>query len=112
MAAKQTVSPEEVQKIARLSKLHLDDEKRDLYTQQINAILEHVQKLQELDVADIAPLSHVLDLVNVTRRDESAGSTERDKVLANTPLVEKGPPEKRATDGEFFVVPKVITTDQ
>jgi len=112
MAAKQTVSPEEIQKIARLSKLHLDDEKLELYTQQINAILEHVQKLQELDLTGIEPLSHVLDLVNVTRPDESAVSMEREKALANAPLVEAGSPAKRATDGEFFLVPKVITTDQ
>lgn len=112
MAAKQTVSPEEIQKIARLSKLHLDDEKLDLYTQQINSILEHVQKLQELDVDDIEPLSHVLDLVNVTRPDESAVSIERNRALANAPLVDDSSPEKRATDGEFFLVPKVITTDQ
>ncbi|MBA7658472.1 MAG: Asp-tRNA(Asn)/Glu-tRNA(Gln) amidotransferase subunit GatC [Calditrichaeota bacterium] len=112
MSTKQTVSREEIQKIARLAKLHLDDEKRDVYTQQINAILEHVQKLETLDVADVEPLSHVLDLVNVTRKDESAGSLPRDKVLANAPLTEDGPPEKRATDGEFFLVPRVIKTDQ
>jgi len=113
MATRQTVSPEEIQKIARLAKLHLDEEQRDLYTQQINAILEHVQALQTLDVADVEPLSHVLDLVNVTRKDEPAESLLRDKVLANAPLT--GPaddPEKRATDGEFFLVPKVIKTDQ
>jgi len=112
MSTKQTVSREEIQKIARLAKLHLDDEKRDVYTQQINAILEHVQKLETLDVADVEPLSHVLDLVNVTRKDEPAGSLPRDKVLANAPLTEDGPPEKRATDGEFFLVPRVIKTDQ
>ena len=113
MATKQTVSPGDIQKIARLAKLHLDEEQRDLYTQQINAILEHVQKLQTLDVADVEPLSHVLDLVNVTRKDEPAGSLPRDKVLANVPLT--GPaddPEKRATDGEFFLVPRIIKTDQ
>ncbi len=113
MVTKQTVSPEEIQKIARLAKLHLDEEQRELYTQQINAILEHVQKLQTLDVADVEPLSHVLDLVNVTRKDEPAGSLPRDKVLANVPLT--GPAddtEKRATDGEFFLVPRIIKTDQ
>ncbi len=112
MSTKQTVSREEIQKIARLAKLHLDDEKRDVYTQQINAILEHVQKLETLDVADVEPLYHVLDLVNVTRKDEPAGSLPRDKVLANAPLTEDGAPEKRATDGEFFLVPRIIKTDQ
>ena len=112
MATKQTVSPDEIQKIARLAKLHLDDEKRDLYTQQINAILEHVQKLGTLDVAGVEPLSHVLDLVNVTRKDEPDASLPRDIVLANAPLTEKGSPDKRATDGEFFLVPKIIKTEE
>ncbi len=112
MATKQTVSPEEIQKIARLAKLHLDDEQRDLYTQQINVILEHVQKLQTLDVTDVEPLSHVLDLVNVTRKDQAAASLPRDRVLANAPLTEDSPSGKRATDGQFFLVPKVIKTDQ
>jgi len=112
MSKKQTVSQEELLKIARLAKLHLDDDQRDLYTRQINAILAHVQKLEALDLAGVEPLSHVLDLVNVARKDESADSLPRDKVLANAPLTDDGPPEKRATDGEFFLVPQVIKTDQ
>ncbi|MFB0517622.1 MAG: Asp-tRNA(Asn)/Glu-tRNA(Gln) amidotransferase subunit GatC [Candidatus Neomarinimicrobiota bacterium] len=112
MSTKQTVSREELLKIARLAKLRLDEDKCDVYTQQINAILEHVQKLETLDLAAVEPLSHVLDLVNVSREDEPVESLPRDKVLSNAPLTEAGPPEKRATDGEFFVVPQVIKTDQ
>ena len=112
MSNKQTVSQEELLKIARLAKLHLDDAQRDLYTLQINAILAHVQKLEALDLAGVEPLSHVLDLVNVARKDEAADSLPRDKVLANAPLTDDGPPGKRATDGEFFLVPQVIKTDQ
>ncbi|UCH09743.1 MAG: Asp-tRNA(Asn)/Glu-tRNA(Gln) amidotransferase subunit GatC [Fidelibacterota bacterium] len=112
MAKKETVSREEIQKIARLAKLHLDEAQCDIYTQQINAILEHVQTLETVDVTDVEPLSHVLDLVNVARKDEAAGSLKRDKVMANAPLTEDEPAQKRATDGEFFLVPQVIKTDQ
>ncbi|UCD37123.1 MAG: Asp-tRNA(Asn)/Glu-tRNA(Gln) amidotransferase subunit GatC [Fidelibacterota bacterium] len=112
MTDKQTVSREEILKIANLAKLHLDDEKCDVYTEQINAILEHVQALEKLDVADVEPLSHVLDLVNVARKDEHAESLPREKVLANAPVTEEEPDKKRATDGEFFMVPQVIKTDR
>jgi aspartyl-tRNA(Asn)/glutamyl-tRNA(Gln) amidotransferase subunit C len=112
MAKTETVSREEIQKIARLAKLHLDEAKCEIYTHQINAILEHVQTLGAADVNDVEPLSHVLDLVNVARKDEPAGSLKRDKVLGNTPLTGEDNSEERATDGEFFLVPQVIQTDR
>jgi aspartyl-tRNA(Asn)/glutamyl-tRNA(Gln) amidotransferase subunit C len=109
---KQTVTREVIEKIAQLAKLHLSPDQGEVYTEQINAILEHVQKLDTMELDDIEPLSHVLDLVNVTREDEASASLPRDQVLANAPVTEPGPPEKRATDGEFIFVPQVIKIDQ
>lgn len=68
----------------------------------MNDILEYVKKLDELDTEDIEPLSHVLDLINVSRRDEEAASLTREEALMNAP----------ESDGEFFIVPKVIETDE
>jgi aspartyl-tRNA(Asn)/glutamyl-tRNA(Gln) amidotransferase subunit C len=112
MTAKQTVSREEILKIARLAKLHMDDERCENYTQQLNAILDHIHKLEGLDLTGVEPLSHVLEIMNVARADESAESLPRDRVLANAPPIDMDHPEKRATDGEFFLVPQVIKTDQ
>ena len=111
MATKQTVTAQEIEKIARLAKLHLSADQRDLYTGQINAILEHVQTLEALDVSHIEPLSHVLDLVNVSREDRAAPSLPREAVLANAPVIaSEGASEERATDGEFILVPVVLKT--
>jgi len=111
MSKKQTVSTAEIRKIARLAKLRLADEQCALYTQQINAILDHVQTLEKVDVSEVEPLSHVLELVNVSREDQPSPSLPREKVLSNAPAQtdedESGP---RATDGEFFLVPGVLKT--
>ena len=108
---KQTVSAEQIRKIARLAKLRLGEEQCALYTRQINAILEHVKTLEQVDVSGVEPLSHVLELVNVSRDDRPAPSLARDTVLANAPQPasadEKG---QRTTDGEFFLVPAVLKT--
>ncbi|MEE9162624.1 MAG: Asp-tRNA(Asn)/Glu-tRNA(Gln) amidotransferase subunit GatC [Candidatus Neomarinimicrobiota bacterium] len=111
MPAQQTISAEDIRKIARLAKLRLDASQVGIYTEQINAILEHVQELEGLEVDGVEPLSHVLDMTNVSREDRTAPSLERDKVLGNAPVTEAGPPEKRATDGEFILVPRVIQAD-
>ncbi len=111
MATKQTVTPQEIEKIARLAKLHLSADQRDVYTGQINAILEHVQTLEAVDVSDVEPLSHVLDLANVSRSDQAAPSLPREAVLANVPVIaSKGASRERATDGEFILVPVVLKT--
>ena len=111
MATKQTVTTQEIEKIARLAKLHLSADQRDLYTGQINAILEHVQTLESLDMPDVEPLSHVLDLANVSRIDQAAPSLPREVVLANVPVIAtEGVSGERATDGEFILVPVVLKT--
>ena len=108
---KQTVSAEQIRKIARLAKLRLAEDQCALYTRQINAILEHVKTLEQVDVSRVEPLSHVLELVNVSREDRPAASLEREKVLANAPQrPAAGGEAQRATDGEFFLVPGVLKT--
>lgn len=112
MAAKQTVTTEEVEKIAHLAKLHLSDEQRQLYTSQINKILAHVGTLDKVDIAGVEPLSHVLELVNVSRADEAGQSLPRETAMANAPVIRKeGDTVERASDGEFFLVPGVLKTD-
>jgi aspartyl-tRNA(Asn)/glutamyl-tRNA(Gln) amidotransferase subunit C len=100
------------QTVTREAIVHLSQDQGEVYTGQINAILEHMQKLDSLDLTNIEPLSHVLDIVNVTRDDQAASSLPRDQLLADVPITESEPKEKRATDGEFILVPHVIKTDQ
>ena len=108
MTKKQTVSPAEIQKIADLSKLHLEPDQLALYTGQINDILAYVDQLGELDVDNVEPLPHVLELVYPGRPDEVGKSLKRPQVLANAPRA-KGDAGKPyiAADDEFFLVPVV-----
>ncbi len=108
MAKKQTVSPAEIQKIADLSKLHLEPDRLELYTGQINDILAYVEQLGELDVDAVEPVAHVLDLVYPGRPDEVGSSLKRSQLLANAPrVVAAGADGSIAADDEFFIVPAV-----
>ncbi|MFQ6675152.1 MAG: Asp-tRNA(Asn)/Glu-tRNA(Gln) amidotransferase subunit GatC [Fidelibacterota bacterium] len=100
MGKKPKVSREEVLRIASLANLELTEEEVSRYTDQFNAILEYMDQLNELDMDGVEPLSHVLDLINVTRNDEEGASLSREEALSNAP----------ESDGEFFIVPKVVDT--
>jgi len=65
---------------------------------QLRAILEYVEKMNELDTAGVEPLAHCLPISNVFREDRVKESLGTEKTLANAPQ----------TDGEFFKVPKIL----
>jgi aspartyl-tRNA(Asn)/glutamyl-tRNA(Gln) amidotransferase subunit C len=77
------LSREEVEHIAELAKLGLTEEEVEQFSQQLSAILEYAQRLQELD-------TQVITLQNVMRPDEVRPSFAREDILANAPAVEKG----------------------
>jgi len=100
MTAKVTV--EEVERVAELAHLQLKpDETRDLL-HDLNAILDYVAELNELDTAGVAPLTQVTELIDAPagelRCDRVAPSLDRALVMAAAP----------ETDQAFFKVPKVI----
>ena len=92
------ITREQVEHVARLAHLALSDEELDRFVEQLGAILEAVGKVSELDLADVEPTSHPLDLVNVWREDEPQPSLPREEALANAP----------ETEGGFFKVPPAI----
>lgn len=73
--------------VARLARLHLDDEEAQRMTGELARILAHVAKIGELDLAAVAPMAHVLDVVNATRPDTPRPSLTRDDALRNAPAV-------------------------
>ena len=89
---------EEVLHVAELARLSLSPEEIELFTVQLNEILEYVEKLQELDTSGVAPLAHVIPLVSVFREDLVRESPPLDAVLENAPAREDG----------NFLVPRVI----
>jgi len=79
----------QVEHVAQLAQLALSDEEKELFREQLSAILDYAERLQELDTADIAPTATVLPLENVMRDDEVQPSLPLADVLANAPRVEK-----------------------
>ena len=84
------ISRDEVVHVARLARLALTEEELDRFAGQLDAILEAVGKVSELDLSGVPPTSHPLDLVNVLADDEPRPSWPRDAVLSNAPQPEDG----------------------
>ncbi len=89
------ITREQVEHVARLAHLALSEEELERLGGQLASILESVGKVSELDLTDVEPTSHPLDLVNVWREDEPVPSLPREQALANAP----------ETEGGFFRVP-------
>jgi aspartyl-tRNA(Asn)/glutamyl-tRNA(Gln) amidotransferase subunit C len=89
------ISRDDVLHVASLAELDLTDDELERFEQQLNAILEAVGKVSELDLEDVPPTSHPLSVVNVFRADEPRPSLALEDVFANAP----------ARDGDFFRVP-------
>jgi aspartyl-tRNA(Asn)/glutamyl-tRNA(Gln) amidotransferase subunit C len=79
------ITRDEVLHVARLARLELTDDEIDRFTDQLSAILEAVTKVSELDLSDVEPTAHPLDLVNVWAEDEPRSSLPVDEALANAP---------------------------
>ena len=84
------LSREEVEHIADLARLALSDEEVARYQEQLSAILEHFEHLQELETKDIPPTATVLPLRSVMRADEARSPLERERVLENAPEAKDG----------------------
>jgi aspartyl-tRNA(Asn)/glutamyl-tRNA(Gln) amidotransferase subunit C len=89
------ISKDEVLHVARLARLELTDEEVGRFTDQLSAILEAVAKVSELDLSDVEPTAHPLDVVNAWAEDEPRASISVDEALANAP----------DRHGGFFKVP-------
>jgi aspartyl-tRNA(Asn)/glutamyl-tRNA(Gln) amidotransferase subunit C len=92
------LSPQEVEHVAVLARLHLSPEEIATFTQQINGILLYMEKLSELDTTGVQPLTHALHLSNAFREDQVTPSLPIEDTLALAP--EQG--------CSAFVVPKVL----
>lgn len=92
------ISRDEVLHVARLARLALTDDELERITGELGAILDAVGVVSELDLADVPPTSHPLDLVNVWDDDEPRPSLELGEAFANAPSRE---------DDHFRVPPTV-----
>jgi aspartyl-tRNA(Asn)/glutamyl-tRNA(Gln) amidotransferase subunit C len=84
------LSRAEVEHIAELAKLELTEEEKIKFCEQLSAILEYAEMLQQLDTEAIPPTATVLPLQNVMRPDEAAPSFSQEDILANAPDAVEG----------------------
>ena len=71
--------------VAKLARLALSEEEVERMSRELSAVLGHIEKIGELDLAGVEPTSHVIDVVNALRPDEPAPSLPRGVALASAP---------------------------
>ena len=87
MSGTAPLGPEDVVKVANLSRLELSDDEVARFTEQLRSVLSHANDVAALDVGDLAPTAHPFGLSNVLRTDEVRPSADRDEVLSQAPTV-------------------------
>lgn len=92
------VSAEDVRKIARLSRLHVEDAQLAPLAGELNGILSWIEQLAEVDVEGVDPMTSAVDMRAPLRADAVTDGGKRDEVLQNAP---------KSDDG-FFVVPRSV----
>ncbi|MDI9882708.1 Asp-tRNA(Asn)/Glu-tRNA(Gln) amidotransferase subunit GatC [Flectobacillus longus] len=92
------IDKEALQKIAHLARLEMPASTEDEMMGSLNSVLTWMEELNEVDTADIKPLTHMSLEVNALREDKVIPNISREQGLKNAPK----------QDGEYFRVPKVI----
>jgi aspartyl-tRNA(Asn)/glutamyl-tRNA(Gln) amidotransferase subunit C len=93
-----TVSKQEIENIAHLARLEVDEAQIEKMSQQISNILKYIDKLKDVNVAGVKPASGAAFMQNVLREDELKPSPGPDVTLANAPQ----------RDEDFYIVPRVV----
>jgi aspartyl-tRNA(Asn)/glutamyl-tRNA(Gln) amidotransferase subunit C len=79
------IDREQVLHVARLARLKLTDDEVERMSTELSGILEHVERISELQLEGVEPTSHVVELENVLRPDEPRPSWDRERVLEPAP---------------------------
>ena len=87
-----------VKKIARLARIHVDEDRRDTLASELNAILSWIEELETVDTDNVEPLASVTGHSLPIRDDVVSDGNKQEQVIANAPETTSG----------FFVVPKVV----
>ncbi|MRI32256.1 Asp-tRNA(Asn)/Glu-tRNA(Gln) amidotransferase GatCAB subunit C [Endozoicomonas sp. OPT23] len=92
------IDASEIQKVAHLARLSIDDNQVDATASTINNILELVDQMQSVDTSNVEPMAHPLDATQRLREDKVTEENNRKQLQSCAPAVEDG----------LFLVPKVI----
>ncbi len=88
----------DIEKVARLARLELSEEEKEIFGNQMEQILTYMDQLNRLDTSGVEPTSHAIPIYNVFRDDEVKPSFPHEEVLAIAPDEEEG----------HFKVPRII----
>ena len=92
------ISDETIEYVGILAKLELSGEEKEAAKKSMGEMLDYIDKLNELDTADVEPMSHVFPIQNVFREDEVTNGDESAKTLQNAP----------SQKDNMFIVPKTF----
>ena len=95
---KQHLSQKEVEHVAWLAHIELSEQEKALFTEQFNEILDYFKMIDSVDTEGVEPTYHVLDIKNVSRKDQITPSLPTEEALKNAPKREK----------KFFKAPRII----
>lgn len=87
---KHIISDETIEYVGILAKLELSDGEKEQAKKDMGAMLDYVDKLNELDTDGVEPLSHIFPVNNVFREDEVTNEDDREHMLANAPEEKDG----------------------
>ena len=91
------ITKDQVAHVAKLARLALTEEEKELYTEQLSKILDYIDQLNEVNTEGIEPMTQPIPTVNVMREDVVKKQFTREAILKNAPHEEYG----------FFRVPKI-----
>ena len=92
------ITPEDVQKVAYLARLQINEEDLEKYSEQLEKILNYVSELEKIDTQGIVPTTRAVEVINNTREDSVEPTNVREELLDLAPNRE----------GDFFRVPKIL----
>ena len=81
------IDREQVLHVARLARLELSEDEVERMSVELTGILGHIEKIGELDLENVPPTSHVVEVTNAVRADEPRPSWPREQILAAAPAV-------------------------
>jgi aspartyl-tRNA(Asn)/glutamyl-tRNA(Gln) amidotransferase subunit C len=84
------IDREQVLHVARLARLELSDEEVERMSEELSHVLDHIEKIGELDLAGVPPTTHVVEVSNALRPDEPQPSLPRHVALESAPAVAGG----------------------
>ena len=94
-----SADPIDIRYVAKLARLALTEEEIERFGKQLGELLEHVNALNDLDIASVPATAQVVESRNVTREDSLRPSLDRERVLSQAPQ----------RQGPFFRVPRILS---